>query len=109
MAQKTTVTLIDDIDGSEATTTLTFAFDGKSYTIDLNDKHAAAFEKAVEPYISAGRRAVGPTVSRSRRRAASANEPGPEVIREWAKAQGIAVSERGRISQAVRDQYNAAH
>ncbi|WXF91339.1 histone-like nucleoid-structuring protein Lsr2 [Curtobacterium flaccumfaciens pv. flaccumfaciens] len=30
-------------------------------------------------------------------------------IREWANANGHEVSSRGRISQAVRDAYDAAH
>lgn len=30
-------------------------------------------------------------------------------VREWAKAAGYEVSSRGRISQAVRDAYDAAH
>ncbi|WP_414648561.1 Lsr2 family DNA-binding protein [Curtobacterium sp. CFBP9011] len=30
-------------------------------------------------------------------------------IREWAAANGHEVSSRGRISQAVRDAYDAAH
>lgn len=34
-AQKTYVQLIDDLDGSEADETVTFALDGKVYVIDL--------------------------------------------------------------------------
>ena len=108
MAQKTIVTLLDDIDGSEATTTLSFAFDGKSYVIDLNDKNAAAFEKAIEPYLSAARRTTPGAPSRGRRRA-DAGGPSANDIRAWAKENGLTVSERGRISQEVRDAYNAAH
>lgn len=42
--------LIDDIDGSEATETVTFAIDGTAYTIDLNAEHAARLRAAIEPY-----------------------------------------------------------
>jgi hypothetical protein len=31
------------------------------------------------------------------------------AIREWAKSQGVQVSDRGRISQEIRDKFNAAH
>ena len=34
MAQKTQVILIDDIDGSEATQSVTFGLDGATYEID---------------------------------------------------------------------------
>lgn len=69
MAQRITTTLIDDLDGGEATKTLTFSFDGKSYQIDLNDKNAEEFKKALEPYIAAGRKVAGGAGgSRSRRR-----------------------------------------
>jgi hypothetical protein len=40
MAKKTVVLLEDDIDGSEATGTLSFALDGSDYEIDLNEGHA---------------------------------------------------------------------
>jgi hypothetical protein len=31
------------------------------------------------------------------------------AIREWAKSQGLQVSDRGRISQELQDKFNAAH
>ncbi|WP_444546482.1 histone-like nucleoid-structuring protein Lsr2 [Brachybacterium paraconglomeratum] len=40
MARKTQVILTDDVDGSEATQTVSFALDGVAYEIDLNDSHA---------------------------------------------------------------------
>ena len=39
MAQKTQIILVDDIDGSEAIQTVTFALDGVSYEIDLNNAY----------------------------------------------------------------------
>ena len=33
----------------------------------------------------------------------------PAVVREWAKSQGIAVNERGRISAELMGKYQAAH
>lgn len=110
MAQKTIVTLTDDIDGSPATRTLTFSYDGKNYEIDLNDEHAAKFETAIEPYIAARRRVatLGASVRRSSRRPAG-DGPSPTELRDWAKANGHTVSERGRISAEVRAAYAAAH
>ena len=40
MAKKTTITLIYDIDGSEAQETVRFALDGTAYEIDLTTAHA---------------------------------------------------------------------
>ncbi|HRK44564.1 MAG TPA: Lsr2 family protein, partial [Nocardioides sp.] len=42
MAQKVHIVLEDDLDGSDATQTVSFALDGTAYEIDLNDKNAAA-------------------------------------------------------------------
>lgn len=103
MARKTRVSLIDDLDGSEATTTVTFGLDGVSYEIDLNDAHAEEFRSLLAPWVTAGRRVGG----RRRRDSSSAKET--RKIRKWALENDIEVSERGRISAAVREAYDAAH
>src|ERR1700709_2110953 len=59
MAQRTIVQLTDDIDGSEATESLSFALDGVAYTIDLNDNNAAELREALAPYVAAARRGAG--------------------------------------------------
>jgi hypothetical protein len=58
MAQKIQTLLIDDLDGGQAEGTVRFGLDGAEYEIDLSAKHAEALRKAVEPYVSAARRAV---------------------------------------------------
>jgi hypothetical protein len=56
MATKTSVVLIDDLDGeTPADTTVSFGLDGKSYEIDLSDNNAAEFRDALSKYVSAGR------------------------------------------------------
>ena len=40
MAQKVQVLLVDDLDGSEATETVSFGLDGVSYEIDLSSGNA---------------------------------------------------------------------
>jgi Lsr2 len=67
--------------------------------IDLSPKNAEALRKALEPYVSAARRASGSVArrpGRSGRRAATAG-PDSTAVREWAKAQGIEVKDRGRV------------
>ncbi len=54
MAQKTIVHLTDDLDGSEATQTVEFGYQGKTYKLDLSDQNASELEEALAPYIAAG-------------------------------------------------------
>ena len=109
MAQKVHISLEDDIDGGEATETVTFGIDGASYEIDLNDKNARGLRDALAVYVGHGRKAGG---SRRGRRSSAATANGAASardIREWARSAGIAVTDRGRVSAEVREAYEAAH
>ena len=107
MAQRTQVILVDDIDGSEATQTVTFGIDGVTYEIDLNEEHAAALRESVEEWTAKARRVSG---RRNTRRRARSSVPGEtQRIRDWARAEGIEVSTRGRISAEVREAYLKAN
>jgi nucleoid-associated protein Lsr2 len=55
MAKKIHVHLIDDLDASEASETLRFKVDGKSYEIDLSRSHAQEFRAEIGPYIEQAR------------------------------------------------------
>jgi hypothetical protein len=112
MAQKVQVMLVDDIDGSEATETVAFSLDGSSYEIDLNDAHAAELRDAFAPWVGAARRAGGRSTSArgGRGRSSGAGDrQRVQEIREWARTHGHKVSERGRLSAAVIEAYDAAH
>jgi len=91
--------VIDDLDGMEATTSLTFAVSGVEYAIDLSEKNAAKFYKAVGPYEAPGARA-GPAASLGQDLVA---------IRAWARENGFEVASRGRIPGTVAEAYQAAH
>lgn len=110
MAQKTVTYLVDDLVGGDADETVKFGLDGVEYEIDLSEKNAAALRESVAKYVSAGRRVgksgVKPLSARGRG-AASTDREQNKAIREWAKRKGISISERGRISQDVVDQYHA--
>jgi len=106
MATKVTITLEDDLTGGPADQTLRFAVDGTEYEIDLSKKNARAFRKQLAPFLEHARKA-GRGQRRPAARAASGREHSGD-IRAWAKAQGIAVSERGRIPASVAEQYQAA-
>ena len=100
---------IDDIDGTEAEGTIRFALDGAEYEIDLNAKHAAALRRALARYIDAARRSTGAArrPARSGRRA-SASGVNTTEVREWAKAQGIEVKDRGRVPAELVARFKAA-
>jgi hypothetical protein len=104
MAQKVTVILEDDLTGGPAKHTVRFAFDGTDYEIDLNAKNATAFGKQLAPYLEHARKA-----GRAQpRRPGRTNRQRSGDIRTWAKAHGLAVSDRGRIPAGVAEQYRAA-
>ncbi|MGP0028425.1 MAG: histone-like nucleoid-structuring protein Lsr2 [Streptosporangiaceae bacterium] len=109
MAQKIQTLFIDDIDGSEAEGTVRFALDGAEYEIDLSAEHARALRDALAPFVAAARRAGGSArrPSRSRRGEPTGGLNTTEV-REWAKAQGIEVKDRGRIPAELVVKFKAA-
>ena len=106
MVQKITVALEDDLDGGRADETLRFGLGGTEYEIDLSTKNADAFRRQLAPFIEHARRA-GRGQRRQPGRATSSCEHSGN-IRTWAKEQGIAVSDRGRIPASVAEQYDAA-
>lgn len=106
MARKTQVILTDDIDGSEATDTVSFGLDGVAYEIDLNDENAQRLREQLAVWADKARR-VGGRRNTGTRNASSSNESAK--IRAWAKDNGYEVSERGRIAKGIRDAYNAAN
>ncbi|MEO9137970.1 MAG: Lsr2 family protein [Jatrophihabitans sp.] len=111
MAQKTIVTLIDDIDSGEADETVSFAIDGSSYEIDLSTKHAAQLRDSLAKYVANARRASGraprPATSSSRRRPGRTDREQTHAMREWARANGHKIGEKGRIPQHIVEAYNS--
>jgi len=107
MAQIREVRLVDDLDGGKAAESVAFSLDGKSYEIDLSEKHAAALRDAFAPFVGSARRAGGSPVASRPRMSTRAGRPREETaaIREWATANGIEVSTRGRISSTVLEAY----
>ncbi|MCY7394953.1 MAG: Lsr2 family protein [Nocardioides sp.] len=110
MAQKIHIVLEDDIDGGDASETVTFGLDGTSYEIDLNDENAAALRDALAGYVGNARKVSGARGGR-KKSATTPHTDGPSAreIREWARSQGHTVPERGRIPADVRDAFESAH
>ncbi|MGK5740875.1 histone-like nucleoid-structuring protein Lsr2 [Micromonospora sp. URMC 103] len=112
MARKVITVLTDDLDGGKADRTVEFSLDGVAYTIDVSDENAGVLRKALDPYISAGRRiGRGPVESaRTPRRptrsgGAVMDREQNRAIREWAVQNGYKISERGRIPVEVIEAY----
>jgi hypothetical protein len=106
MATRIEVALEDDLDGGPADETLRFAIGGTEYEIDLSKKNAKTFRKGLAPFTEHARKA-GPGQRRRPARTSSARDRSAD-IRAWAKANGIPVSDRGRIPASIAEQYQAA-
>jgi Lsr2 len=109
VAQKIQILLIDDLDGSAAEGTVRFGLDGTGYKIDLNAGHARELRDALTRYVNAARRVTG-----SARRPPRGGRRGPAgdlnavEVREWARAQGIEVKDRGRVPADLIVKFRAA-
>jgi hypothetical protein len=114
MAQRVTVQLVDDLDGTAADdiSTVSFALDGVSYEIDLTEANAEKLRSGLEEFVNSARRTGG----RVKRGTAPAKRPGSpasreqtKAIRDWARQNGYELSDRGRIPANVIEAFEAAH
>jgi hypothetical protein len=108
MAQQTIIQLLDDLDGSEASETIVFGLDGKTYEIDLNDKNAAKLRKALDPYVDKGRKQGGARGGKRTGSARGAGDSDTAQIRAWAKENGYDVNDRGRVPADIKEAYAKA-
>ena len=107
MLKKTQVTeLIDDIDGTPATTSAHFSVGGTQYVIDLSEANLREFQAALAPYIKHGRRAVA---RKPRSAAGRTKRQNAAEIRAWGIEKGYLKSTRGRLGPTVIAAYEAVH
>jgi hypothetical protein len=112
MAQQVLVSLVDDIDGSEAAETVTFGLDGVSYEIDLSEENVAELRDALARFVEYARRTGGR--KRSGRQPAATNGAPPaaadreqnQAIRTWARGNGYDLADRGRIPSHIVEAYH---
>jgi hypothetical protein len=119
VAQKTIVTLVDDLTGevAENISTVEFALDGRAYELDLTDENSAKLHDALSQYVQAARKIGGRRRSGVRPGQATkttGHAPGYsretlKSIREWAKKNGHNVSDRGRLPADVVQAWETAH
>lgn len=113
MAQRVQVMLVCDLhdDETPAGETVEFAVDGAAYEIDVCETHASELRERLAGYVGAARRvggrgALSPAArGGGRRRRRSSGSGDAARIREWARGQGLAVPERGRIPAELAEKY----
>jgi hypothetical protein len=109
MAQKIQTLFVDDLDGTEAEGTVHFGLDGTQYEIDLSPAHAKELRVTLARYTEAARKITGPARRPARNgRTAAANGHSTTQVRDWAKAQGIEIKDRGRVPAGVLVKFQAA-
>lgn len=106
MAQRTV--FVDDLDGTEADGTHTFALDGATYEVDLSAKNAEVLRDRLADFISAGRQTGQAKATRARGGTTRSRGKKLAEIRAWARGEGLTVSNRGRISDEVLKAWEAA-
>jgi hypothetical protein len=104
MAQVINILLVDDIDGSEADDTIQFGLDGARYEIDLNLQHAQELRTLLAPYTGKARKITG-SGRPAGPRTTAVNGSSNRKIRDWARARGLTVNDRGRIPADVIAKY----
>jgi hypothetical protein len=91
----------------QAEKTITLTIDRKSFEEDLCQRHLDDLSQMVGQYAAHARRLTASGRPRSRRTTHS-RERSAEV-RKWAVAHGHQVPARGRIPQAITEEYDRAH
>lgn len=117
MAQKVQVLLIDDVDGGEASETVSFALDRVDYEIDVSEANANALRQALAPWVSSARRVSGRGSARTSTATSSTRARGNgaggthdlAAVRAWARSNGFTVSDRGRVSREILAAFDQAH
>ena len=113
MAQKVQVLLVCDLhdNDEEGTETVTFALDGSTYEIDVCESPAAQLRDSFATSVGAARRAGrgGAPKRAGAGRPAKAGGDRVAQIREWARANGHQVNDRGRLPASVVAAYDKAN
>jgi len=107
------VSRVDDIDNSvPAVDTVQFSFRGETFELDLGAESLAAFQESADYWTAHARklsaRAASATKGKGKGRG-GATDPDKssdaQKARDWARAQGIEVSARGRVPAEIMSQY----
>src|SRR5436309_179258 len=115
MAQKVIQQFIDDIDGSVAERTFTFAIEGTHYEIDLSHDNIKEFHEAIAWFVDSARKIKASGAGRRARKTSlgtsgsGRSREQTQAVREWARQQGHGISNRGRIPASIQQAFDQAH
>ncbi|GHF38837.1 Lsr2 family protein [Streptomyces mashuensis] len=109
MAQKYITIYTDDLTGEESqeAETHTFSIDGVAYEIDLGPDSYEQMLQAFGPFVKAARKQGKGNKPGNRAKAYRRNGD-TAAIRSWAKENGYAVNDRGRVSAEIQEAYAKA-
>ncbi|MCJ1707117.1 Lsr2 family protein [Microbacterium sp. VKM Ac-2923] len=112
MATKHIAQITDDLDGTVLEQgegkRITFSVEGRAYEIDLSATNADKFYKALTPYVDAARSVKSGAATRVGQTPRQKSDLDLGAVREWARANGHTVSDRGRVPSMIVDAYLAA-
>lgn len=100
--------LVDDLNGRDAEMTLSFGLDGKEYEIDLCDENYETYRQTLEQLASVARVVVREPVKVKRTLSTGKKTSvvgKTQEMREWLRANGHNVSDRGRVPTHLVDLY----
>ena len=115
MATVTRIVMTDDLDGSGGdVSTVLIALDKVGYEIDLSAANEARLRDKLARFIDAATEVRNKPAGRRGRVPAGIANTRPDklqtqAIREWARANGHKVSDRGRIAATIQAAFRAAH
>ncbi|MFD8515153.1 Lsr2 family protein [Streptomyces antimycoticus] len=96
-----------DLSGEPDAETVSFAFDGKRYTVDLTEGEKEEFGELLSKYIDVAEE-VTTTAQTAIPAQAQSSGPDPAKVRAWAQENGIEVNAKGRVPHSVIAQYERA-
>ena len=99
------IVTICDLDGKKSAEAVTFGIDGMTFQIDLCKSHREKMAKDVGKVTDHARKVRARS---NGHRPARGGKSRSAEIRAWAVANGVDVSDRGRISGDVERRYEAA-
>jgi hypothetical protein len=99
--------LVDDLD--DAPETVDFSYRGVDYQIDLSARNVRALDKLLAPYLDVSRRRERPRAATRPAAKAPKGTSMAKEVRAWARSEGIAVSDRGRVPAELVKRYRDAH
>lgn len=106
MARVTVIT--SDLSGKSDARTYTYDLNGTTYAVDLTESEWEEFNKSISKFVEVSTEEK-PTRGAFRSRTPRNPKRDLNAVREWARANGHEVSDRGRIAQSVMDAYDAAN